>query len=67
MEIALWKWSADVQRIYIKDQAEALEGESIALRLFMEYRAPTPKDNPVSFALPQIKTHQKPQEAFLQQ
>ena len=53
--------------IYIKDQAEALEGESIALRLFMEYRAPAPKDNPVSFALPQIKTHQKPQEAFLQQ
>ena len=30
----------------------ALEGDSVALRLFMERIAPVPKDQPVSFSLP---------------
>ena len=34
--------------------SKALEGDSMALRLCMERIAPAPKDNPVSFTLPQI-------------
>ena len=34
--------------------SKALDGDSIALRLCMERIAPAPKDNTVSFALPQI-------------
>ena len=34
--------------------AKALKGDSVALRLCMERIAPAPKDNTVSFALPQI-------------
>ena len=34
--------------------SKALDGDSMALRLCMERIAPAPKDNPVSFALPQI-------------
>ena len=35
---------------------KALEGDSIALRLCMERIAPAPKDQPVSFSLPQMST-----------
>ena len=35
--------------------SKALDGDSIALRLCMERIAPAPKDNPVSFTLPQMK------------
>ena len=35
---------------------KALEGDSVALRLCMERIAPAPKDQPVSFRLPQIKS-----------
>ena len=34
---------------------KALEGDSMALRLCMERIAPAPKDQPVSFSLPNIK------------
>ena len=34
--------------------SKALDGDSMALRLCMERIAPVPKDNPVSFALPQM-------------
>ena len=34
--------------------SKALDGDSIALKLCMERISPAPKDNPVSFALPQI-------------
>lgn len=34
--------------------SKALAGDSMALRLCMERIAPAPKDNPVSFALPQM-------------
>ena len=34
--------------------SKALDGDSLALRLCMERIAPAPKDNPVSFTLPQI-------------
>ena len=34
--------------------SKALDGDSMALRLCMERIAPAPKDNPVSFALPQM-------------
>ena len=34
--------------------SKALDGDSMALRLCMERIAPAPKDNTVSFALPQI-------------
>jgi len=34
--------------------AQALEGDSIALRLCMERIAPAPKDQPVSFSLPKM-------------
>ena len=34
--------------------SKALDGNSMALRLCMERIAPAPKDNPVSFALPQM-------------
>ena len=34
--------------------SKALDGDSVALRLCMEHIAPAPKDNPVSFALPQM-------------
>ena len=34
--------------------SKALEGDGLALRLCMERIAPAPKDNPVSFALPQM-------------
>ena len=34
--------------------SRALDGDNMALRLCMERIAPTPKDNPVSFALPQM-------------
>ena len=33
---------------------KALEGDSMALRLFMERIAPAPKDQPVSFSLPKM-------------
>ena len=33
---------------------KALEGDSVALRLCMERIAPAPKDQPVSFSLPQM-------------
>jgi len=33
---------------------QALEGDSVALRLFMERIAPAPKDQPVSFSLPKM-------------
>ena len=33
---------------------QALEGDSVALRLFMELIAPAPKDQPVSFNLPKM-------------
>ena len=36
--------------------SKALDGDSMALRLCMERIAPAPKDNPVSFALPQMNT-----------
>ena len=36
--------------------AKALDGDSMALRLCMERIAPTPKDNPVSFSLPQMNS-----------
>ena len=35
---------------------KALEGDSVALRLCMERIAPAPKDQPVSFRLPQMKS-----------
>ena len=35
--------------------AKALDGDSIALRLCMERIAPAPKDQPVSFSLPEMK------------
>ena len=35
---------------------KALEGNSVALRLCMERIAPAPKDQPVSFRLPQMKS-----------
>ena len=35
---------------------KALDGDSMALRLCMERIAPTPKDNPVSFSLPQMNS-----------
>ena len=35
---------------------KALEGDSIALRLCMERIAPAPKDQPVSFRLPKMKS-----------
>ena len=38
----------------LKLLSQALEGNNMALRLCMEYLAPTSKDNPVSLALPQI-------------
>lgn len=34
---------------------QALEGDSVALRLCMERIAPAPKDQPVSFSLPKMK------------
>ena len=34
--------------------SKALDGDSIALKLCMERIAPAPKDNPVSFPLPQM-------------
>ena len=34
--------------------SKALEGDGLALRLCMERIAPAPKDNPVSFTLPQM-------------
>ena len=34
--------------------SKALDGDSMALRLCMERIAPTPKDNPVAFALPNM-------------
>ena len=34
--------------------SKALDGDSMALKLCMERIAPAPKDNPVSFTLPQI-------------
>ena len=34
--------------------SKALDGASMALRLCMERIAPAPKDNPVSFALPNM-------------
>ena len=34
--------------------SKALDGDSMALRLCMERIAPAPKDNPVSFPLPQM-------------
>ena len=34
--------------------SKALDGDGMALRLCMERIAPAPKDNPVSFALPQM-------------
>lgn len=34
--------------------SKALDGDSLALRLCMERIAPAPKDNPVSFTLPQM-------------
>jgi hypothetical protein len=34
---------------------KALEGDSVALRLCMERIAPAPKDQPVSFSLPEMK------------
>lgn len=34
--------------------SKALDGDSMALRLCMERIAPAPKDNPVSFTLPQM-------------
>ena len=33
---------------------KALEGDSVALRLYMERIAPAPKDQPVSFSLPKM-------------
>jgi hypothetical protein len=36
--------------------SKALHGDSMALRLCMERIAPAPKDNPVSFTLPQMNT-----------
>ena len=36
--------------------SKALDGDSIALRLCMERIAPAPKDNTVSFTLPQISS-----------
>ena len=36
--------------------SKALDGDSMALRLCMERIAPAPKDNPVSFALPEMNT-----------
>jgi len=36
--------------------SKALDGDSMALRLCMERIAPAPKDNPVSFTLPQMNT-----------
>lgn len=35
---------------------KALEGDSLALRLCMERIDPAPKDQPVSFRLPQMKS-----------
>ena len=35
---------------------QALEGDSVALRLCMERIAPAPKDKPVSFSLPKMKS-----------
>ena len=37
-----------------KAVTKALEGDSVALRLCMERRAPAPKDQAVSFSLPQM-------------
>ena len=39
----------------LQGQAEALEGDSIALKLCMERIAPAPKDQPISFNLPKMK------------
>ena len=36
--------------------SKALDGDSMALRLCMERIAPAPKDNPVAFALPHMKS-----------
>ena len=36
--------------------SKALDGDSMALRLCMESVAPAPKDNPVSFSLPEMNT-----------
>ena len=36
--------------------AKALEGDSVTLRLCMERIAPAPKDQPVSFSLPKMKS-----------
>ena len=36
--------------------AKALEGDSVAPRLCMERIAPSPKDQPVSFSLPKMKS-----------
>ena len=41
----------------------ALEGDGIALRLCMERIAPVPKDKPVSFNLPKMKSAIKASEA----
>ena len=42
------------QKHLLKLLSQALEEKTMALRLCMEYLAPTSKDNPISFALPQI-------------
>ena len=42
------------QKHLLKLLSQALEGKNMALGLCIEYLALTSKDNPVSFALPQI-------------
>ena len=42
------------QKHLLKLLSQALERKNMALGLCMEYLSPTSKDNPVSFALPQI-------------
>ena len=42
---------------------QALEGDSVALRLCMERIAPAPKDKPVSFYLPKMKNAMDASEA----
>ena len=42
------------QKHLLKLLSQALEEKTMALRLCMEYLSHTSKDNPVSFALPQI-------------
>ena len=42
---------------------QALEGDSVALRLCMERMAPAPKDQPVSFNLPKINKAMDASEA----